>query len=90
MYIVYKCKDYDGETIYKAQSVIGIYDNYNNAKNDLVNKLEKLKYKYEFTIDIDDYCFIIVDEINGKQLTTNAMPCFEILDRKLTMNKILF
>ncbi len=62
MYIVYKCKDYDGNATYNAKSLIGIYDKYEDAKNDLVNKLDKLKYKYEFTIDQDDYCFILVRE----------------------------
>ena len=88
MYIIYKCKDYDGNTMYNTNSIIGIYDEYNSAKNDLVNKLNKLKYKYEFTIDRDDYCFIILQEKNGKKLTTNPIPCFEIIERKLTMNKI--
>lgn len=88
MYIIYKCKDYEGDTLYSASSIIGIYDNYNNAKNDLVCKLNKLKYKYEFTIDNDNYCFVMVREKNNKEITTNPIPCFEIFEKKLTMNKI--
>jgi hypothetical protein len=89
MYIVYRCKDYDGNTVYNAKSIVGIYDNYTDARIDLVKKLDKLKYKYDIMIDHDDYCFIMVQERNGKEIN-GAIPCFEIFERKLEPNQISF
>lgn len=88
MYIVYRCKDYGSETFYNVNSVIGLYDNYDSAKKDLISKLNKLKYEYEFQIDDDDYCFIAVHAKSGKKVTSGYIPCFEIYNKSLSMNEI--
>ena len=58
MFIVYRCKDADGNPMYDVNSIIGVYENYENAKNDLEAKLNKLKYEYEYLVDENEYCFI--------------------------------
>lgn len=37
----------EGEQIYNASSIVGIFDNYSDAKNELIEKLNKLNYTYE-------------------------------------------
>ena len=86
--IIFKCKDYDGNTEYN--SVIGVYDDFDTAKKHLIDKLDKLKYTYEFTIDSDDYCFVTILKKNGKEIVRVAVPCYEISKSKLSVNKLIF
>ena len=41
IYIVNKCADYDGHLMYKHNSLVGVYDNYDIAKYDVMQKLKK-------------------------------------------------
>ena len=69
MYIIYRGKDYDGDQTYNENCVIGIYDRYNNAHNDLINKLNQLKYGYEIQGQTDDYLYVSCFTKNKKYIT---------------------
>lgn len=88
MYLLYKCKDYDGDISYNAKCIIGIYENYERARNDLISKLNSLKYEYDIEIDDGEYCFIKIERIKGIELTTTPIPCFEIIKFRNQLNKI--
>jgi len=92
MYIIYRSKDYDGELVYNINTVIGIFDNYIDAKTELIKQLTKLKYNYDITDDNPElgYMFIKCFDKNGKKFMTSGLPCFEIMNRKVVMNTIKF
>lgn len=90
MFIVYKLRDYDGNMVYNVSSIIGIYNNYELAKYDLMEKLKKLKYEYEIEFDHENYYFVHTISKNGIDSTSNGngMICFEILEKKLCLDEI--
>jgi len=88
MFIVYRCKDADGKSLYDANSIIGIYVDMVDAKTDLQAKLNELKYEYEYLVDEKEYCFIGILKKNGKKMISSPMHCFEIINKSLTINKI--
>ena len=90
MYIVFKLRDYDGHSTYNAQSVIGVYDDFQLAKHDLLQKMSKLKYTHEIEFDDDDdeYFFAHVTSKNSVEITSGGMICFEILKKNMELNEI--
>ena len=92
MYLVIKCEDVDGNTMYDPLQIIGVYENYENAKKDLLTKLKSLKYECEVLIDDDNsgYYFTRVESIKGKEIMDNPVPCFEIMELPHPLNTELF
>jgi len=89
MFIIYKCYDQgDGTHRYNSSSVIGIFDNYQLAYDELIKKLQKLKYEFEIeNIYKDNYFFIKIDKKNGTEIYNGL--CFEIKEKKnCNMNEI--
>ncbi len=81
MYIIYRLRDCDGTTVYNKNSIIGIYNDYQLARYDLIEKLKKLKHQYEVEFDDEDYYFAHV-------LKNDKMMCYEIMEKKIEMNTI--
>ena len=74
MFVIYKCyDDGQGHLIYKFTSLVGIFDNFKMAFNELIKKMDKLKYTY--TIDF----FIQITHKNNKEITNGL--CFEIAEK---------
>ncbi len=90
MYIVYKCYDYDCDSKlnYNVNSLIGIYDNIFQARNDLLDKLKKNKCEIEIEFDDETYFFCHIISKNGKEITSSKRTCYEIIDRKIDFNEI--
>ena len=89
MFIIYKCYDLgDGNLRYNASSIIGIFDNYQLAFNELVKKLHKLKYSFDIEdIYNDNYFLIKIDAKNGNKIFNGL--CYEIIEKKkFIMNEI--
>jgi len=82
IYIVNKCADYDGHLMYKHNSLVGVYDNYDIAKYDVMQKLKKCKYEIEF--DTGDYFFVKIIKKYG------ILPfwCYEIIEKNMNINEI--
>lgn len=81
MFIVYKIKNYDGELVYKKESIIGVYSDFRLAKIHLIKKLIQLKYEFEIETDNEDYFLACVER-------NNEVLCFEISSKKLNINEI--
>jgi hypothetical protein len=88
MFIINRCYDYDGDLMYNVSSVIGIYDKFDDAKQDLLNKLVKMKYEYEINRDDANYLFLSIIKKNGKDVTINKIICYEIIEKKLKLNEL--
>ena len=90
LYLVRRCFDCDGELMYRESNVIGVYNNYELAKDDLISKLAKLKYTYEINFDhitdTESYFFATMTGKNGKEFTNSGTICFEIIGKKLDIN----
>ena len=81
MFIVNRCYDYDGELSYNVNSIIGVYDDFAKAKQDLLNKLQKMKCIYETDCDDKNYFFVWIITKNGKDVSTNKKICYEIIEK---------
>ena len=90
MFIVNRCYDYDGNTTYNANSIVGIYDDFEKAKQDLIEKITKMKYEYEVDCDSDNYFFIWMVSKNGKNAVISKKICYEIIEKNIKMNEIKF
>ncbi len=88
MFIISRLRNYDGEDIYNKNSIVGIYDDYSKARNDLINKLDKMKYEYETDCDDGIYFYARITGKNGKEDTIPI--CFEIKQKKLEINQVKF
>ena len=91
MYIVYRCYDNThGNLLYNKNCVIGIYNNYTNAYNDLLIKLHKLNYTYELDNNYDNYdnytCLKITHKNNMEIKNTLN---FEIAKKNIKINNIV-
>jgi hypothetical protein len=87
MFIIYKCYDLgDNNLCYSSSSIIGIFDNYQVAFNELVNKINKLKYSFDIK-DIYNDSYLLI-KINSKNEIENGL-CYEIIEKKnFIMNEI--
>jgi len=83
-YFVNECFDIDGETIYDSSKIIGIYDNFETAKNELLKKIKEFGYEYEISPECKNYLFMKTDYgyNDGKIL------CYEIIENKTELGKI--
>lgn len=88
MFVINRCYDYDGKLSYNVSSIIGIYDDYDKAKNDLIEKLIKMKCEYEIDYDDKNYYFAWITRKNGKDAVTNKKICYEIIEKKLKINEL--
>ena len=82
MFLIYKLKSYDGENIYSENSLIGIYQAFDKAKQDLIKKLGKSKYEIE--VDKSEYLFISTEKSNK----LGGIICYEVKKYKKHINKI--
>jgi hypothetical protein len=84
MFIVNQFYDYNGEDIYNKSCLIGIYESFENAVNDLKKKLDKNKTDYEIEIDYEKfYCYIRIE-------TDSKYLCYEIYKKRIKLNEIKF
>ena len=89
MFLINKCyDDGSGHSMYNASSIIGIYDNYQLAFDNLIKKLDQLKYTYnkDNSIFIKNYFFTKMETKNGKEVTNGIS--FEIIEKKYNINEI--
>lgn len=89
MFIVYKMEEYNaGHFIYDDNSLIGIYDNINIARNDLINYMSENKYisiAFEIKKNLDNYFLISTDVYSDE----GGKLCYEIIEKKILINMIL-
>lgn len=89
MFVINKCYLIDdGNKKYNCNSIIGVFDDYNIAQEQLLKKLNKLKYTFikdeqEYT---NNYFFIEIEAQNGKQISNGL--CFEIMEKNFIINEI--
>lgn len=82
IYLVNRCYDYDGNLTYKYNSLVGIYDNYDLARSDLIQKLKKLDDDdYQIEHNDDDYFFVRLN-------TSGSYLCYEISEKKMNYNEL--
>ena len=89
MFIIKRCfDDGHGNLIYKSSCIIGIYDDFHKAYDELLLILQKLKYQYnENDILLNDtYFFSMMMTKNNKEITNGL--CFEIIEYNNTFNQI--
>ena len=71
-----------GNKNYNVNSIIGIFDNYYTVYDELIKKLNKLKYDF---VDKDQYIkhyyFVEIYAKNGKELLNGL--CFVIIEKKI-------
>ena len=83
MYIINKYISYDNsENIYKKSSLIGIYDSFEKAVNDLKIILNKSKYGYDIETEENNKIFI------AKIFDGEKFIYYEIYYKKIILNKI--
>lgn len=83
MYIINKYISYDNsENIYKKSSLIGIYDSFEKAVNDLKIILNKSKYGYDIETEENNKIFI------AKIFDDEKFIYYEIYYKKIILNKI--
>ena len=90
MYIIYRGRNYDVESTYNENSIVGLYENYDDAHNDLINKLNQLKYGYEIQGQAENYLYICCYTKNNKNIVKSYVPFFEIKNKPLNLNQIRF
>lgn len=91
MYIVYRSKNHEGEQYYNVNSVIGIFDNYIDAKTQLIKQVDKLKYKYDLDENDDlEYLLLTCFTKNNKDIKCSGLLCFEIIKKTIVKNVIKF
>ena len=90
MFIIYKCRDYDGELMYNCNSILGCYEKYNDAKKDLINKLTKLKYTFDIEHDDETYFFATISPKSDKKRDSGCIYCYEIIEKKMNFNTLKF
>ena len=73
------------EIDYELDNLIGIYEDKNIAKNDIQNKLNKLKYIFDIYED-DTYISYTITHKNNKFLKEKKL--FEIVEKNLELNLI--
>jgi hypothetical protein len=76
---------YRDEIDYELDNLIGIYEDKNIAKNDIQNKLNKLKYIFDIYED-DTYISYTITHKNNKFLKEKKL--FEIVEKNLELNLI--
>ncbi len=88
MFIIKKCyDDGSGNIKYNNSSIIGIYDNYKQACEELIQKLQKMEYTFEIEdIYKDNYFFVKMDKKNNKDIYNGL--CFEIEEKKININEL--
>ena len=84
MFIIYKIEEYNpGHFIYDDNSLIGIYDNMDIAKNCLINHVLKNIYgNYEIKKNICDYFLIFTDMYSDEE----GKICYEIIKKDIIIN----
>ena len=83
MYIINKYISYNNsENIYKKSSLIGIYDSFEKAVNDLKIILNKSKYGYDIETEENNKIFI------AKIFDDEKFIYYEIYYKKIILNKI--
>ncbi len=86
MFIIYRCiKDSDGDLIYNKNSMIGIYDDYTKVKNDLMQKINKMK-KDDYEIECDDGEYFFVSVV----INDTKIVCYEVKKKEFMLNKLKF
>lgn len=85
LYLVYKCTDCDGHLTYNKNSLVGIYDDFQSAKTDLMVKLHTLdEDSYEIEFDGNDENYFFVKILRDKYTDL----CYEIIEKKMGCNKL--
>ena len=83
MYIINKFISYNNDDdIYNKSSLIGIYDSFEKAVNDLKIILNKSKYSYDIDIEEKDKIFV------AKIFDDEKFIYYEIYNKKIELNKI--
>lgn len=88
MFIVYRTIEFVGENLLDdTDYIIGVYDNRELAKNDLIKKLDELDYKYEVMDDNDyKYSVYLVDPEDVEWSCIGYS--YKIVNVKLNLNEI--
>ena len=83
MYIINKFISYNNDDdIYNKSILIGIYDSFEKAVNDLKIILNKSKYSYDIDIEEKDKIFV------AKIFDDEKFIYYEIYNKKIELNKI--
>jgi hypothetical protein len=89
MFVINKCYLIgDGNKKYNCNSIVGVFDDFKIAQEQLLQKLNKLKYTFiddelEYT---NNYFFIEIETQNGKKISNGL--CFEIMEKNFIINEI--
>jgi hypothetical protein len=89
MFAIYCCYDVNGKLIYNKSSLIGIYDEFYIAKNDLLSTLHNKKCNVEIIDDENNYLFIKLLAKDGIDKTENYKQIhYEIKKLNMEINKL--
>lgn len=87
MFVIYKIEEYNtGHFIYDDNSLIGIYDDMDIAKDNLTSYILKNKCdNYEIRKNLDNYFLIFTYTYSDE----GGQICYEIIEKNMKINSIL-